>query len=164
MHVLSDPKGELAALVRPLVELRDEVRDARLRVHYFESTYVAQKLQKALRQNRVATVRILAAELAIAVSKVLFLEQRRWPVPLNWMFEELVVAGIPSDLIDGLRALAETPNGGAVRALRGRLDPYLLARGCAFVADPLELWQWLFQHADGRQARNAWAGEALRSA
>jgi hypothetical protein len=159
--LLHDPAGIVAPIVARACEISEEVREERMRVHYFETTRLGKRIQLAERRDEHDVLRVLAAEMVLAVSKLLCLERRQWPAPVHWVFEELAVAGIPAGLVGALEELLESSTARAARALRGRLDAYLVAEGVAFVRDPRALWSWLGSPR-GREATDVWGGESIR--
>ena len=160
--VLHDPSGIVARIIARAAEVRDDVRDERMRVHYFELTRLAKRIQVAERRDKQDIVRILTAELVLVASKLLFIERRQWPTPTMWIFDELALAGIPAALVAALEAIVESPTARDVRGVRGELDAYLVAAGAAFVRDPEALWSWLFESPRGREAMDIWGGECIR--
>lgn len=161
-RVLFDRAGELGALLASVAQMPTATREARLRVHYYEVTYLAQKVQNAQRRTQRSVALLLCGHLVLATAKLLLVERGEWTPPLSWVFEEMAIAGVPADTVAILRALLENPEPRAIRGLRGTIDSYLLERGTTFIKDPLALWEWLYDTPEGQLARSEWGGEGLR--
>jgi len=160
--LLFDPSGEVGAILERVAQMPSATREARLRVHYYELTYLAQKVQNAQRRVQRSTALLLSGQLVLATAKLLFVERGAWTPPLTWIFEEMGIAGVPADTIADLRALLENPDPRAIRGLRGKIDGYLIERGVTFIKDPIPLWEWLYQTPEGDVARREWGGEGVR--
>jgi hypothetical protein len=160
-RILFDPTGAVASMLERAAVLPSAIRDVRLRVHYYEFTYLSQKVQNAHRRAKRIPALLCGSQLVYAVAKLLLIEKGEWPAPMTWVFEELELAGIPAEIITDLRRVLETADVRAVRALRGRLDPYLIERGNSFIEDPTDFWHWLFHTAEGERAEAEWAGDGF---
>ena len=155
-RVLFDRGGALATLLSVLSELPPAVAAERMRVHYFEVTSLAAKILSAQRRARADAVQLLAAQLVLCSGKLLTLSRSAWPAPTTWMFEELVLVGVPDHLVGGLRRVLESPQARELRSLRGALDEYLLGAGATFVGDPAALLDWIYGTQEGLRAVASW--------
>lgn len=160
--VVHDPTGVVAQIIARAAEVPEVMRDERMRLHYFEVTRIAERVQVAERRGRQDVVRILTAQLVLTASKLLFLERYEWPAPIMWTSEELLLAGIPAPLVTALEQILEAPTAKALCLLRDHLNEYLLGAGVALVRDPIALSSWLFESPRGKQVMDVWGGESLR--
>jgi predicted nucleotidyltransferase len=157
-RMLFDPQGTVASILQRVAQIPSSTREVRLRVHYYELTFLAQKVQNAHRRSKRTPAMLISGQLVLAVAKLLLIERGEWPTPMSWMFEELELAGVPTELISQLHTVLETADVRAIRTLRGAIDPYLLDRGHTFIDAPVELWEWLFHTPEGERAQRDWAG------
>jgi predicted nucleotidyltransferase len=152
--VVLDPTGAIAAAKAQLEVVPDDVRQARLRVHYFDAVRIAHLVFKADGRGDRGLAMMLTCAFVDEVAKLLFIERRQWPSPLSWMRQELALLDVSVNA--SLWALLDTPKAGAVRLFRHRLDRYLTERGATFLTDPVELMRWYFSSDEGIRARNQW--------
>lgn len=157
-EILSDPTGAIAAAQSRLARVPEPVRQARVRLHYFEVGRVAHLIHKAEARADRPLVRLLTAELVQEAAKLLFIERSQWPSPLSWMRQELELLDV--SIAASLWSLLDTSEPAAVRLFRRKLDRYLTERGLAFVADPMALMDWYFSSEAGLRARAEWGSPA----
>jgi FkbH-like protein len=160
--MLHDERGELATTIDRVSVMSEEVREERLRLHYFEMTFGIQKLNNAIRRDKKSTARLLAAGIVSAAAKLLFVERRVWPASTSWMFEELALEGVEADTITLMQSVLEAGEVRSIRELRAKVDQYLVAKGFAFTTEPERLLEWYTLTAEGERARQRWAGELAR--
>lgn len=160
--VVADPAGEMASIIARAKEVPDAVREPRMRVHYFEVTRLMKRVDSADRRGKAEVARLLRAQLVTAASKLLFLERREWPAPLDVMLDELGRHAALAPLAERLAQVVSAPAPRDLRKLRGALDEYLVASGVDFVKAPTEIWDYLMFTDAGQAALDTWGGEAVR--
>ncbi|OWQ90659.1 hypothetical protein CDN99_10705 [Roseateles aquatilis] len=155
-RILFDRDGQLASLLARVAKVPHVMATDRLKVHYFEVTFVIGKIQSALRRHQREAVTLLRTQLVLAAARLLFLQRGTWPPPTTWIFHELALVGVPSDLIAALRDVLDVADPRRLRVLRGALDGHLIERGATFVDNPVLLLDWLFESPEGRRAQMNW--------
>lgn len=154
--------GELAPLKTRVSAMPEEKRVARLKVHYFEMTYLINKVRNAERRGGSDARALLLAELTIAIAKLCFAEAGQYPPPITWLFDELEVLGAPASITAPLRALGQDSSARLLRRLRADVDSFLLDRGITFIRDPEAVWRWIFHTVDGARSVAELGGPASR--
>lgn len=155
-RLLFDKSNSIAASLREVAHLPQEVRSARMRLHHFEFTLGASKAPKAGKRGRPAEERLHGALAIASAIKTAFFGLDSWPAPTTWAFDELRVLGAPEKLVDVLRDATLTPSSAALRSVRGQLDGWLAGRGESFVRDPAAVLRWLYASDEGRAAQHRW--------
>jgi hypothetical protein len=158
--LVHDREGELSTLVKRATTLTDELRDVRIKVHYFEVTRLGKRMQSAERRGKTDVLHLLAAQDVLATASVAFLARGEWPAFSATVLTELHGL-VPQELVDALARLLAEPSARRARAARGQLDAYLLERGIELVRFPAELWDWMASPA-GTEALDYWGGECVR--
>ena len=127
--VLFDTGDTIARLVARAAEMPESVRAEAMRVHHAEVTALARSIVSAETRGKTAALHLLATTLVTAAGNLLFYARHEWPIATSWMFEELAIAGVPSDILEDLRALCTAPSAAVARRLGDSVDAYLASRG-----------------------------------
>ena len=155
--VLHDPTGRLSELLGRLAHLPHEVRDARRRVHYLEGAWGMRRASKCLERDDPLNAHLVAGEAALAVAKLLFLQEGSWPSTRHWTRQELALLGVPADLVSLLEEALLTPEPSRVTPLLERVDRFLDEEGETFHKDRMGLFHWAVLTDAGKAAFRAWA-------
>lgn len=154
--VLFARDARLAEITARIAALPEADRQDRLRVHYYELLWAADKAKKARKRGNVANARLLEGSALDAARRLLFVVRRRWPARRDWATHELVDAGIPTPLLEQW-ADALGSDAPALDDLRGALDPWLTAEGHSFHQNSFVLTNWCQFTAEGRAACERWS-------
>jgi hypothetical protein len=155
-RVLFDKTGTLAENLRSVAEVPAEIRETRMRLHYFEATLALSKVTSALKRNKPEIGNMVSSLAAVSALKVLSFFHGAWPPPISWSFEELELLEVSGELLGSIRKVLLGPTPAAMRMMRGQLDGWLIERDISFVKDPGALVHWLFDTSRGRDAQERW--------
>jgi hypothetical protein len=148
--------GRLADIIARIAKLAEDDRQARLRVHFYELLWAAEKAGKARKREPLANARLLEVCALDAARKVLFVARERWPAKRDWASQELRLAGVPDALVDLLDQALESP-APAIDGLRRAIAAWLTEGGHTFHQNSFALTNWVQFSADGRVAAERWA-------
>lgn len=154
--VLHDPDGRVAPVVERLAALRDDVRDARLRVHWLEFLFGIGRSRKTFDRGRTFETRLVLADALRAAVKLLFVAAGAWPAPTHWTRDELSLLGVGEPLLDHLETCTTSLDGEDWKALTVAVVAHLEASGHTFHEDAEALVRWAYLTADGRAALERW--------
>ena len=158
--VLHDPQGRIAPVIERLAELPEDVRSARMTVHYLEFLYRLGRARKtASREDEgdpALNLRLLYGDALVALVKLLFLAVRSWPSTKHWSEQELRLLAIPEDLLVRMRCLDKTPTPEEAKALVEAVRAFLDGSGESFHRDMDGIQRWLFFTTEGKRAFERW--------
>ena len=155
--VLHDPEGRVAPVIERLARLPEDVREARLRVHWLELLFGLGRARKTLaRENELDARLVLVGAVAAAV-KLLFVTAGVWPAPAHWTREELALLGVPDPLLDCLTTCTSSIDATDWRALHDAVREHLTAQDLTFHEDAEALTSWAYLTAEGRGAFERWS-------
>lgn len=155
--VLHDPEGRVAPVVRRLAALPDDVRDARLRVHWLELLFGLGRARKTLERGKTLDARLVLADALRAAVKLVFVASGAWPAPTHWTREELDLLGVGEGLLDHLARCAASVDLEDWRALHEHVRGHLGSCGLTFHDDVEALTRWAYLTAEGRASFERWS-------
>ncbi len=132
--VLHDPHGLLEDELIKIALLPLDLRAARLKLHYFEFLFSAQRLDKLLTRGDELNVRLALAHAATNLIKLIFLLNHRWPPVIHWTAQSLT--NLPENLPHFKAQLTEflrQPSAPLSRQLIQEVDHLLERQGFSFV-------------------------------
>jgi hypothetical protein len=135
--VLHDPICFLESQLPLIVAMPAEVRSERLKLHYFEFLFAAKRMSRMLQRGDELNARLVAAQSALIVIKLVFILYYRWPPVVHWTSQNLIqLEGVPVHLKSLLVEILRQPNGSAtdslIREINGLLTkeefPYIFSK------------------------------------
>ncbi len=153
-RIIEDPTGAIAAAKARFASVPEDVRQARVRLHYFHGGHMAHLVVKGDARGDQRVVSLMTGLFVMETAKLLFIERGSWPSPASWMRQELELLDVP--LAASLWPLLDAPASNSIRLFRRKLDRYLQDRGMTFVADPMALLDWYYGSEEGKRARQQW--------
>lgn len=156
--ILHDPDGRIAPVVARLAELPEDVRQARLRVHYLEFRFALGRARKTARRGGEIDLRLLRGDALAALVKLLFLAVGSWPATHHWTEPELRLLEVPDELMRQVERTFSDPTSEAPRQLVEAIEAWLDGRGETFYRDLDGLMTWTFHRSEGKRAFEQWGG------
>jgi predicted nucleotidyltransferase len=128
--VAYDPRSFLAHILPLIVRMPEEVRSARLKLHYFEFLFGAQRMSRLLRRGSELNARLVAAQTVSVLIKLLFVLRRRWPPVSHWATQNLVLMdGVSHRLKLMMTEFIRQPATAVAEALIAEIDSLMTEEG-----------------------------------
>jgi len=156
--ILHDPSGRVGEVAKRLAVLPDDVRSARLRVHYLEYVFALGRARKTAERGGGLNVRLINDQALSAVVKLLFLLYGSWPATPHWTVQELKLLGVPDELVTQLEGAFDAPTKDRLTELTESVKAQLEAHGESFHKEPRAMMRWAFLHKEGKDAFATWGG------
>jgi hypothetical protein len=157
--VLHDPKGRLTPVIERLAALPEDVRHARVRIHYLEVHEALGRTRKILQRGSNANVPLLLGEARRALVKLQFLELGLWPMPWHWAEQELDLAGAPPEPRAAIDAAIAAPSDETLRRASDAVNDWLISTGASYPKDVRGLFDWLYLTPEGKRVHHRWAAK-----
>jgi hypothetical protein len=126
--VLHDPDGYVINEIEQIAAMPEELRQARIRLHYFEFLFSARKIKRTMQRGDELNVRLLAAQAVMTVLKLLFVLQGQWPPITHWTAQNLAqLEDIPATVKPLMIRLLAQPNPATAEQLIQTIDGLLSA-------------------------------------
>lgn len=135
--VLHDPDGYVINEIEQIVAMPEELRQARIKLHYFEFLFSARKIGRTMQRGDELNVRLVAAQAVITALRLLFVLEGQWPPITHWTAQNLAqLERIPGTIKPLLIQLLTQPNPTTAERLIQLIDnllsnidfPYVHAR------------------------------------
>ncbi|MBN1859464.1 DUF4037 domain-containing protein [Candidatus Bipolaricaulota bacterium] len=162
-EILHDPEGLLADIVERLAALPEDVRSARMILHYLEVIEAVGRIRKLRHRQQESDeselgIRLLAGEAVRALAKLIFLQRGSWPPVRHWTQQELSLVDGADRLDPAMVAVLRDPTTESCDLLMKGLHAWLSDAGETFHSDVNELFHWAFLTEDGKRAFEIWGG------
>ncbi|MCK4259496.1 MAG: hypothetical protein KAX49_10995 [Halanaerobiales bacterium] len=132
-QIIYDTNDYLEEKLIEIISIKPEIREKRLKLHYFEFLFCAQRIERTLMRGNEFNVLMVSAKMNMALIKLLFLLNYRWPPLLHWAMENLEeIDGIPQQLKSMMLESLRKPNAKLAKNLIREVDELLLLSGIEF--------------------------------
>lgn len=131
--ILHDTNQYLEEKIVEIALLTPEVREARLKLHYFEFLFSARRVKRTLTRGSEFNARLVSAQMVFVLIKLLFLLNYRWPPLLHWAAENLdLLEDIPVNIKLMMLEAIRRPDGHLAEKLITEVDKLLTLNGVNF--------------------------------
>jgi hypothetical protein len=156
--ILHDPDGRIAEVVERLAVLPQEIRQARMKVHYLEFLFGLARAKRTFERGSALSARLVIGKAVAALVKLLFLQQGSWPAMRHWSERELEQLGVDGALVALAGETLIAPEKIDVEGAVGRVKRWLEGQGETFHQDDRALIQWAYLTEEGKCAFRDWGG------
>lgn len=154
--ILHDSDGRIAKVVEQLAILPQEIRQARMKVHYLEFLFGLHRTKRTFERENELSARLVIGKAGMALIKLLFLVKGSWPATWHWTERELEQLGVEKEIIELAAEMLITPEN--VDSKRGveRMQRWLKDGGESFHKDYPALIRWAYLTEEGKRAFRDW--------
>lgn len=131
--ILHDTSQYLEEKIVEIALLTPEIREARLRLHYFEFLFSARRVKRTLTRGKELNARLVSAQMVFVLIKLLFLLNYRWPPLLHWAAENIeLLEDIPENIKLMMLEAIRRPDGHLAEKLIIEVDNLITLNGLNF--------------------------------
>ncbi|NBI31090.1 DUF4037 domain-containing protein [Chengkuizengella marina] len=131
--ILYDPQQRMDELLTPIIMMDPEVREQRLKLHYFEFLFGAKRIERTMMRGNKLNTHLVTSQMLMSLIKLLFLLKYKWPPLLHWTFENLnEMNEIPVELKQMMTEIIIHPDGKLANSLIQAVDNLLTDEGADF--------------------------------
>jgi len=158
-RVLHDPREAIGPLMAQIAALPENVALARLKLHFLELHYCANKADRARAGGNDLNVATMVVHGALAALKVLALEHGSWPIILHWTAQGLAALAVPGEVVEVVRRALLHP-AEPLEPVLAVVSSSLASNGHRFHQHILSLDEWRWS-AEGRATVEQWGAGVL---
>jgi hypothetical protein len=156
--ILHDPDGRIAEVVERLAVLPQEIRQARMKVHYLEFLFGLARAKRTFERGSALSARLVIGKAVAALVKLLFLQRGSWPAMRHWSERELGELGVEKAVIGLVAEILSEPERVEVKEAVERIQRWLEEQEETFHKDYPVLIRWAYLTEEGKRAFRDWGG------
>ena len=124
--VLHDPLGFLDRELPMVIAMPAEVRESRIKLHYFEFLFAARRMGDTLLRGDELNARLVASQSVLAAVKLAFVLRHHWPPVTHWISQNLArLERVPPRIRLLLLEILKQPNTAVADNLVRKVDRML---------------------------------------
>ncbi|MGR6765256.1 hypothetical protein ACU1JV_26125 [Paenibacillus sp. T2-29] len=134
--ILYDPFDYLKNKIVQITTMDILKRDERLKLHYFEFIFSANKAKKAIQRCNLLNAHVSISQMILSLIKILFLINYHWPPAVHWLSQNFrILTDLPPTIKIAVLLVMEKLTFDHIEILINEVDKYLIKKNIDFIFD-----------------------------